>query len=83
MIFNRPYYNETHQPGDGMGILRFGGGVSPNNVTVRSSGSNIVFSYTGGGITFVGANTTDVRYHLDEIRFAGGEVWTWSTMPRQ
>ncbi|MDR2523030.1 MAG: hypothetical protein LBC93_04950 [Synergistaceae bacterium] len=30
------YYNETHQPGDGMGILRFGSGVNPNNVTVRS-----------------------------------------------
>ena len=77
------YFNETHQPGDGMGILRFGSGVDPNNVTVRNNGNNVVFGYTGGGVTFVGANTADVRYHLDEIRFADGTVWTWSTMPRQ
>jgi hypothetical protein len=77
------YYNETHQPGDGMGILRFGSDVDPNNVTVSNSGGNVVFSYAGGGVTFVGANTTDVHYHVDEIRFADGEVWTWDTMPRQ
>ena len=33
--------------------------------------------------TFVESNTADVRYHLDEICLADGEIWTWSTMPRQ
>jgi len=77
------YYSETHQPGDGMGILRFGSGINPDNVVVQNSGGNVVFSYAGGSVTFVGANTTDVRYHLDEIWFADGDVWTWATMPRQ
>jgi len=77
------YYSETHQPGDGMGVLRYGSGVSSSNVVVKDSGNNVVFSHGGANITFVGANTNDARYHLDEIRFADGEVWTWSTMPRQ
>ena len=81
------YYNANRVAGDGMAILKFGPGVTPENVEVRNSGSNVVFVITlssgVGNMTFVNANMGDVRYQVDEIQFADGTVWQWNTMPRQ
>ncbi|MDR1379584.1 MAG: hypothetical protein LBJ36_11135, partial [Synergistaceae bacterium] len=74
------YYYQTHVPGDGIGVLRFGAGIEPEKVEVRNSGENVVFALIdgSGSVTFQRANRGDIRYCLDEIRFAGGEVWKWS-----
>jgi hypothetical protein len=82
------YYNSARVAGDGLGILRFGHGINPENVTVSNSGASVVFSVTpelgrGGSVTFVTANNNDIRFQIDEIQFANGTVWKWATMPRQ
>jgi Ca2+-binding RTX toxin-like protein len=76
------YLNAAHQAGDGQGILRFGSGIASSDVTVRASGSNVVFTAAGGRVTFMGANT-DVRRQVDTLHFSNGEVVQWNTMPRQ
>jgi uncharacterized protein YjdB len=75
------YLNASHVAGDGMGALRFGSGIAPSDVTVQTSGSNIVFNVMGGKVTFMGANT-DVYRQVDKIYFSDGVIWQWSTMPR-
>jgi uncharacterized protein YjdB len=81
------YYNENREPGDGLGILRFGTEIDPENVEVQNNGSNVVFVVTlasgSGNITFIDANKGDIRYQADEIRFADGTVWAWSDAAEQ
>jgi Ca2+-binding RTX toxin-like protein len=73
------YLNAAHEPGDGLGILRFGDGITPEDVEIRNSGNNVVFALTDGSarVTFMDANRGDVRYQPDEIRFSDGTTMAW------
>jgi hypothetical protein len=79
------YFNDTRQPGDELAVLRFGDGVTPNDVTARDYGNNVVLTVTlasgGGKVTFNGAKQ-DFRYQPDVVRFTDGTVWTWAEIPR-
>jgi Ca2+-binding RTX toxin-like protein len=72
------YFNEAREPGDGLGILRFGTGIDPEAVEVQNDDTDVVFVVTltsgSGKVTFIDANKGDIRYQLDEIRFADGTV---------
>jgi Ca2+-binding RTX toxin-like protein len=74
------YYNTAHKVGDGLGTLRFGAGIDPEDIEVSNSGANVVLALSDGSgkVTLVNSNTTTVAYHLDRIEFADGTVWTWS-----
>ena len=79
--------NPARIAGDGIGILRFGPNINPENVIVYNNNNNVVFLATlpdGGSVTatFVNANA-GIRYQIDSIQFADGTVWKWATMPRQ
>ena len=78
------YYYQGHVPGDGIGKLKFGPGIKPEDVEVRNSGENVIFALLdgSGSVTYQRANR-NVFYQLDEIHFADGTVWKWSTMPRK
>jgi hypothetical protein len=81
------YENPYRVAGDGIGILRFGPGIAPEDVSVNNSGNNVVFLATLGdgssiSATFVNAKY-GVRYQIDEIQFSNGVVWKWATMPKQ
>jgi uncharacterized protein YjdB len=73
------YYNGDY-PDGGSGAMRFGPNIAPEDVEARNSGNDVVFALINGsgGVTFVGANTADVRYHLEEVRFSDGTAWKWS-----
>jgi Ca2+-binding RTX toxin-like protein len=80
------YYNEAHTVGDGQGVLRFGVGIDVEDVEVRVNGSGrTVFALRdgSGSVTFEYTDRVGLAYQLDEIQFADGTVWSWSTMPRQ
>jgi uncharacterized protein YjdB len=74
------YYYYGHQPGDGIGVLRFGAGIAPEDIEIRNSGEHVIFALLdgSGSITFQRANRGDINYCLDEIRFGDGTVWRWS-----
>jgi Ca2+-binding RTX toxin-like protein len=76
------YFNALRQAGDGMAILRFGEGVSQENVEIQNAGEDVVFVVTlasgGGKLTFIDANKDNASYQPDEIHFADGSGWTWS-----
>ena len=76
------YFHTSHAPGDGIGRLRFGPDIAPQNVNALVSGYNVIFSLSdgSGSITFLGANRNDARYRVDEIEFADGLVRKWSEM---
>ena len=91
-VFNRgdgndsiTYYYSAHEPGDGIGKLRFGLDIRPEDVEVRNSGMDVIFAMSdgSGSMTFAKANSANIRYQLDEIHFADGTIWKWSTMPRK
>ena len=74
------YYYGGHTPGDGIGKLKFGTGIAPEEIDVTIKGNNVTFSLTdgSGSVTFLNANSGNVFYCIDTITFADGTVWTWS-----
>ena len=76
------YYYYGHAPGDGVGKLRFGAGIAPQDIDIVLSGGDVLFSLRdgSGSIRFQRANWGNVYYCPDEIEFADGTVWKWGGM---
>ena len=82
------YFNADRQErGDRLSILKFGPGISPENVKSQVSGNDVVLVITVGdsvgSIRFKNGKpdihwpTHSIRWQMDEIRFADGTVWGW------
>ncbi|MCL1876390.1 MAG: hypothetical protein FWF87_09060, partial [Synergistaceae bacterium] len=83
--FTVNYDNINRVQGDGLAILRFGSGVTPEDVTTYNSGNHLVFQIPNGDgsvaeLTFAYANYGKIRYQMDEIQFADGTVLEWSEL---
>jgi Ca2+-binding RTX toxin-like protein len=81
------YDNPARVPGDGLAILRFGPGVSPEDVSFYNSGNNVVAQITQDNrtakITLNNANIVNIRCQMDKIQFADGTVWEWSEVGKR
>lgn len=75
------YYNAAHKAGDGLGVLRFGAGISADDIDVRpDANGRTVFALRdgSGSVTFYYTDRIGLEYQLDEIHFADGTIWKWA-----
>lgn len=74
-VINNDDYN-----GNGFDTIRFGAGISPNDITVSRTSPNLYFTHSSGDQILLMHYFANIGDTIDQVEFADGTVWDQATI---